>query len=95
LAQPSGKRKWLPSGNTNKTFGGNRQGKLILRYTDTVEPHSFLVTYFGLKTDRLKKYLRPKEAQTGIKQDKTEKMQKRIFKLVMPKASLLVAVSMP
>jgi hypothetical protein len=29
--------------------------------------------YFWLKTDRLKKYFRPKEAQTGLKLDKPKK----------------------
>jgi hypothetical protein len=34
LARPSGNKKnfWPPSGNKKITFGGNRQGKLILRY---------------------------------------------------------------
>ncbi len=36
--------------------------------------------YFWLKTDRLKKYFRPKEAQTGLKLDEPEKnVAKRIF----------------
>jgi hypothetical protein len=35
--------------------------------------------YFWLKTDRLKNYFRPKEAQTGLKLGKTEKTRKTEF----------------
>jgi hypothetical protein len=39
--------------------------------------------HFWLKTDRLKKYFRPKEAQTGLKLDNPKKMsQKRFFFLL-------------